>query len=83
MTLDIVLYGPLADLIGREVCLNVTEPLGDIAALRAHLARTYPAASDLLLGARTRCILDDRIVPDDTPVEGSAVIEFFPPVSGG
>lgn len=81
--MNVTCYGSLAASIGREVALDVPSDVTDVAALRGWLAAAYPDAAGDLLRPGTRAVIADRIVGDDTALDGVAAIELLPPVSGG
>ena len=80
---DLRFYGPLADAIDRQVQFAPETTVGDVAALRAALARRYACAQALLSADKSRCVIGDGFVGEDHLLSGGEVVEFFPPVSGG
>lgn len=76
-------YGRLGEAIGREAELDPPCIPRDVRELRGYLATTYPAAAAELTSGSVKACVEDRIVPDDHPIEHGAVVEFFPPLSGG
>jgi molybdopterin converting factor small subunit len=82
VTVKVLFYGRLADLIGPE--LEVDAPAGwSVSELRDSLAASHPAAEQALRGKRTRACVGDSIVRDDYVPAADDRIEFLPPVSGG
>lgn len=78
--MQILLYGALADLLGRRLDLDV-QPQSSIADLRRKLRSDHPEAAQEL--ARSRAIIGDRAVADDYRVTADDKVEFLPPVAGG
>jgi molybdopterin converting factor small subunit len=78
----ILLYGRLADVLGREIELPA-QAACSIAELREYLAARYPNASEAVLSKRVRACIGDAIVPESHVVGPSEAVEFFPPLSGG
>lgn len=83
MNLDISFFGPLADLIGREIALDVPDDVTDIQGLRAQLALEFPDAAEQLHSPRTKCLIGDCVVSGSAALIAGTRVEFFPPVSGG
>lgn len=83
MMIQINFYGPLADLIDREVEFAPEALIADVAALRNALAKRYPEARETLLSPRTKCVIGDVVAGEQTRLIDGAPVEFFPPVSGG
>jgi molybdopterin converting factor small subunit len=82
VTVKVVFYGRLADLIGPEV--EVDAPSGcSVAELRNRLVARHRGAEQVLLNARSRACVGDAVVHDDHVLTGSDRVEFLPPVSGG
>ena len=80
LSLQILLYGVLADVLGRQVEIDVPAECS-IADLRRKLECDYPlAARDL---GRSRAIIGASAVADDYLVTTNDRVEFLPPVSGG
>jgi len=72
-------YGRLADVIGREVDVDV-QPC-TVRELRRHLAERHPAATDIL--RQSRAVAADNLIGDDQLVQQNGEIELLPPVCGG
>ena len=76
----VLLYGRLADAIGRQV--DVDTPRGSsIGELRRELAGRHPAAAQTL--GRSRACVGRSLVRDDHVLTTGDEVEFLPPVSGG
>ncbi len=75
-------YGRLGDMIGREIVLEVAEPLA-VGSLRERLAGLYPDAGAELMRPTLRACVGDRMLSDDERLTPSQTVEFFPPFSGG
>jgi molybdopterin converting factor small subunit len=79
LSVKVRFYGRLADVIGREIELDVAPcTAGD---LRRRLAERHPAASDIL--RRSRAIAGDVVIGDDQLVPDDSEIELLPQVCGG
>ncbi len=76
-------YGRLADVIGREIELDVPAGVSTVRDLRGMVAALYPSAAGDLERPRLRACIGDTIVSDDFPLAGVEAVEFFPPLSGG
>src|SRR5207249_2847109 len=82
VTVKVVFYGRLADLIGPEV--EIDAPSGcSVAELRDRLVARHPGAEQVLLNARSRACIGDAVVHDHHVLAASDRVEFLPPVSGG
>ena len=79
----VAFFGKLGDAIGREI--EVERPAGGctIAKLRAVLTDLYPHARDDLSSCAARACVGDTFVGEQHEVPEHAVVEFFPPLSGG
>jgi molybdopterin converting factor small subunit len=75
----VLLYGRLADGIGREI--ELPGPARTVSELRRLLIQSHPAAADALL--HSRAIASDSVVGEDQRISDSDVIELLPPVCGG
>jgi molybdopterin converting factor small subunit len=80
--MKILFYGRLADLLGPQVDLDVSEG-SSIAQVRDRLAAEQPGAAPALAGRRVLACVGGSIVRDDYVVSRGDQIEFLPPVSGG
>ena len=80
MPLKVLLYGPLADALGKHIDVEVPEGCS-VAELRQRLVRTHPDAAPEI--DRSRAIVDCIAVRDDHRIIASDEVEFLPPVSGG
>lgn len=76
-------FGRLADLLGREMRIDLPGESPSIAEVRSLLAERHPAAREQILSPRVRACVGDVIVADCHRVGAGQEIEFFPPVSGG
>jgi molybdopterin converting factor small subunit len=78
--LRVLLYGRLADVIGRQV--EVDAPGGSsVGELRRELASRHPAAAEAL--DRSRACVERSFVSDEHVLTAGEEVEFLPPVSGG
>lgn len=75
-------YGRLADLIGREIDLDVPGPVS-VADLFRRLAQMYSDAGDPLLNPRVRAVVGNQLVPQDFMLHPEDKLEILPIVSGG
>lgn len=80
MPLKVVLYGPLADALGKQIDVEMPEGCS-IAELRECLGDAHPRAASEL--DRSRAIIGSFAVKDDYRITASDQVEFLPPVSGG
>jgi molybdopterin converting factor small subunit len=76
----VLLYGRLADSIGRKIELETPEECS-VADLRRRLAESHPDAADSL--SRSRALVAGTAVADDRRIRADEGVEFLPPVSGG
>lgn len=76
-------YGRLAEAIGREIEVDAATAGETVGALREALADLHPEAATELRRTALRACIDDTIVSEDRPLAGAAIVEFFPPLSGG
>lgn len=83
MTLELVFYGVLAELLGRDLIFAISDEAETVADLLAALAQKFPHTADALGSGRISCAVADTIVPANHGLKGVKRIEFFPPVSGG
>ena len=80
MPLKVLLYGPLADALGRHI--DVEAPEGcSVAELRERLGRIHPDAATQI--DRSRAIIGCVAVKNDHHILASDEVELLPPVSGG
>ena len=78
----VVLYGRLAEILGREIDVAVEVPCS-VAALRARIAADHRDAAGPLADRRVRACVGNLVVGDDHPVGPSEEVELLAPVSGG
>ncbi len=78
--MKILLYGRLADGIGREIAVEA-DPRWSIANLREEIAALHPTIAPAL--ARSRACIDGVMVGDNRLASAAETVEFLPPVSGG
>jgi molybdopterin converting factor small subunit len=78
--LRILLYGRLADTIGRQIEIGPLEACS-VGELRRRLTVNHPTAADSL--ERSRTVVGGVLVGDDHRLAGLEQVEFLPPVSGG
>lgn len=76
----ILLYGSLADALGRHLYIEAPEDCS-IAELRDYLGRAYPNAARSI--NRSRAVIDSVAVAEDHRVVATDHVELLPPVSGG
>jgi len=76
----VLLYGRLAESIGRQLQLEAAEGCS-VAELRRRLADAHPSAAGHL--GRSRALIGGSVVADERRVRGDEEVEFLPPVSGG
>jgi len=78
----ILLFGRLADILGREVALSLPQPC-TVADVRRELARLHPASAAELAASRARAFIGDAMAREDAVVRDGDEVAFFPPLSGG
>jgi len=76
------LFGRLADLLGRQVALELPAACS-VGELRAALAERNPEAEAEIGSPRARACVEDTIVGADYLVGVADTVDFLPPVSGG
>lgn len=81
--MKILFYGPLGDVVGREMQIELPSQNCTVEELRKTLAELHPAATEGLMKTSLRACVGDEIVQDDFCLAGADTVEFFPPVSGG
>ena len=81
--MKVLLFGRLADRVGRQVDIEVAGSGCSVAELRELLAEHHPALADGIRSRRVRACVGDCIVSEEHRLDGHAAVEFFPPVSGG
>lgn len=81
--MDVRLYGRLADILGRELRVEVPGASCSVADLRSQIAEDHPQSREHILSSQVRACVGDTLVPDTYRVNTSEAVEFFPPVSGG
>lgn len=80
--MKITFYGKLADLLGRELELDMDRP-STVEAVRSRLVEGHPVAAASLEDRRVRACVGSVLVGDDHPVTSTDEVEFLAPVSGG
>ena len=80
--LTVLLFGRLAERLGRQISVTVEGPLS-IAELRRRIVAEQGDAARELLEPHVRPALDQRLVGEDALVAAGAEIAFLPPFSGG
>ena len=81
MRLRLLAFASASDLLGSdELAVDVPEGL-DVGALRAELARRYPALQPLW--PRLAIGVDGVIAGAETPLREGSEVALLPPVSGG
>jgi molybdopterin converting factor small subunit len=78
--LRVLLYGRLADSIGRQIEMD-TAPARSVGELRRELSGRHPQLADAL--GRSRALVGRALVGEDRLVTADEELEFLPPVSGG
>jgi len=78
----IVLYGRLADSLGRELHLDVGGSC-TISAIKERIIRDHPVAAETLMKRSSRAVVGGLLLSDDQVVGGEDIVEFLPPLSGG
>jgi molybdopterin converting factor small subunit len=77
----VLFYGRLAEALGPE--LEIDAARCTVADLRERLIFEHPDAAETLASSRSRAFTADTLVDDDHILDGSKILEFLPPVSGG
>jgi molybdopterin converting factor small subunit len=78
----IIFYGKLADLLGRELDIEMDRP-STVGAVRSSLIEKHPDATASLQDDRVRACVGCALVSDEHPVTSADRVEFLAPVSGG
>lgn len=83
MSIKLLYFAGLREALGvSSEEMSLPMGVGDVAALRAHLAaRGEPW--QLLRSQSLRTAVNQRMVGGETPVQEGDEIAFFPPVTGG
>jgi molybdopterin synthase sulfur carrier subunit len=81
----LVFLGRFRDIAGPHISdLSLPCDVNTLSALTDWLAKTQPALSQALAGARTQYAVNQVIVRDPAhPLHDSDEIAFLPPMSGG
>lgn len=77
--MKVLLYGRLADAIGREAELDLSS--GTVAEIRRRLAERHPTAADAL--RHSRAVRREAVIAEDALISSTDAIELLPPVCGG
>ena len=77
--MKILLFGRLAETIGRAIDFDLPEHGCTVAELRASLAKCHEA----LAATGVRACIDQEIVPESARVLPGQEVAFVPPLSGG
>jgi molybdopterin converting factor small subunit len=80
--MKILLFGKLAESLGREVELDLPRAR-TIADVRQELARLHPASAGELSAARARACVNDALAVEDRAIGPADEVAFLPPLSGG
>jgi molybdopterin converting factor small subunit len=80
--MKILFYGRLADLLGREMDLDVPDG-SSVAQVRDRVASERPGSAAALGGERVLACISGSLVRDDYVIGAGEQVEFMPPVSGG
>ena len=76
MSINIILFGHLADIAGNSVLLN---NVADTDSLINALHSTYPA----IAGAKYAIAVNKQIITSNTFLDENSVVALLPPFSGG
>ncbi len=79
--LEILLFGRLSDVLGRQIEALVPEAGYTVGELRRLIAEQ--TGSDILLQKGARASVGKRIVQDDALIRPGAEVAFFSVFSGG
>ena len=82
MPVKIVLYGRLADSLGRELHIDVGGSC-TISSIKERIIRDHPVAAEMLMQRRSRAVVGGSLVSDDQMVGREETVEFLSPLSGG
>lgn len=80
--MKISFYGRLADILGREMEVELAGSRS-VAELRDHLAALRPEAAAAMGSRGVRTCVGGSIVLDSHVIGPTDEVEFIPPVSGG
>ena len=80
-TLRVLFFGRVADVIGRQVEIDLPEAGCSLADLRRRLAAE--AGAEILLKPGVRGSIDKRVAAEDAWVRPGAEVAFFSMFSGG
>ncbi len=81
--MKLIFFGKLSDMIAPSLEFGKPAPGMTIRMLRDLLSERYPQSADDVLSGRLKTVVEDRLVGDETLLDGVEVVEFLPPVSGG
>jgi len=81
LTLRVLLFAKLRDVVGAESVAVELAPGATIAALRQRLAATHPTLAPLL--ERCAIAVNHDFVEDSHPLTEGHEVAIIPPVSGG
>lgn len=81
--MKVLLFGKLADRVGREVELDLPREGCTVAELRHRLQEALPALAGDLGRPMVKACIDQRIAGEDETVLPSQEVAFIPPLSGG
>jgi sulfur-carrier protein len=81
----LVFLGRFRDIAGPHLSdLTLPRGVNSLSGLKEWLAKSEPALSQVLAGARTQYAVNQTIVRDPAhPIRDSDEIAFLPPMSGG
>lgn len=82
ITVKVRSFGRIADVIGRELSLDIPDG-SSIAELRDAVIRLHPDGAAVLRNSRSRACMGDVVVSDSSVLHSGDEVEFLPPVSGG
>ena len=84
MSIRLLYFAGLREALGlSSEDIALPKAVGDVAALRAHLAARGEPWQLLLRSQSLRTAVNQRMVGGETRVQEGDEIAFFPPVTGG
>ena len=75
--MNITFFGPLTDITGSTMV--AMDDIPDTDSLRRRLEETYPGLQD----RQFVISVDNKVVRENTPLQGSSSVALLPPFSGG
>jgi sulfur-carrier protein len=84
MKVKLLFFASLREAVGCSAeQLVLPAEVGNIGALRAHLASRGEGWAALAAGRNVRAAVNQRMVGADAPIAEGDEVAFFPPVTGG